>query len=865
VVAVVNQWNGSATALYGSVNVHVASTAGNWLIVVAGWNPGPLVNPVVQVCDDVRNYWTPITVSAVGGPTRTAAWAAPNARAAALVAVSTTAWVDGLTVTVLEVSGLPLYVNVDVVGSATATAATLISVPITATAADVVIAAATWDNVAPTYTVTGSGFTALTQTSVTNAVDGTGVDDTVLVPCWRTTSGAGAITASWTSSVAANASAVAIAMTLTATGPAQPNANWPAIQDQAAFGYQPGDPTTLPTWTDISPLVTAISTKRGRQYELDKLQAGTATFTLRNNTGSFDPTNGASPYAPNVVPYVPIRRLATWNGITYPVITAYVERWPQSWTTTRYGQSQAACVDTLAPLAAVTLPSAVGSEILQDRPYAYWPMNDSSGATSAGNQSGRTQNPLTQIVSTIGAGTATAAFGGSLGLPGDSGTGWQQQGLPLTIPAAGQPGYMLTTIDRAMPQAAAGVGVELWAQVPPPTVSVTAVSYLAALAAPSSLVAGLGPYIWFYLNDATGALGNPTVVGANGATSDTTSASMNLADGKWHHYLLWVTSAHVTLWADGAKVIDHAWAMTLSGAMSIITAGGVNLASFAGSGWNAIIAHMAIHDVLPDPSRIAAHYQAGATGFAGEGTGARSQRILSYGSWTQPRLVDSGDTAMQAAADLLGKSAPDALGDAFDTEIGLPAVDGAGAIRIRSRGFTYNRAPKWVFDELSGIPFAADIAFDFDPTFVDNKITVDRNNGGSGLAQDLTSQKKYFVRALSRTSYANADTDAVDQANWLLARYKDPHLRVTGITLDPASNPSVWPTALGVDVGDVVSVTRRPTYAPAVTGTFVIQEVAHDVSPGVWKTKLTLGPVDLPVLTCDDTTYGVLGSNVLGW
>jgi hypothetical protein len=291
----------------------------------------------------------------------------------------------------------------------------------------------------------------------------------------------------------------------------------------------------------------------------------------------------------------------------------------------------------------------------------------------------------------------------------------------------------------------------------------------------------------------------------------------------------------------------------------------VNLASASQSSNNVMFAHPAIYDILPTPSRITAHAQAGLTGFAGEGTGTRSQRILSYGSWTQPRQIDAGDTAMQAAADLLGKSAPDALGDAFDTEIGLPAVDGAGAIRIAARSSTYNRPVRWTFDEQSGTPFAADLAFDYDPTFVDNKITVTRNNGGQGIAQDLPSQKRNFVRELPRTSYAATDQDAVDQANWLLGKYKDPHLRVAAITLDPASNPAVWPVALGIDVGDIATVTRRPTYAPAITGKFVVQEVSHDIAPGVWQTKLTLAPADPPVLTCDDTTYGVLGSNVLGW
>src|SRR5437667_6547814 len=105
-----------------------------------------------------------------------------------------------------------------------------------------------------------------------------------------------------------------------------------------AFGYEPGNLTDLHTWTDITGKLIELSSKRGRQYELDKLQAGTATLKLRNNTGDFDPTNASGPYAPNVIPYVPFRRLATWGGSTYTAFRGYVERWRQEWSQARYSR-----------------------------------------------------------------------------------------------------------------------------------------------------------------------------------------------------------------------------------------------------------------------------------------------------------------------------------------------------------------------------------------------------------------------------------------------------------------------------------------------------------------------------------------------
>lgn len=54
---------------------------------------------------------------------------------------------------------------------------------------------------------------------------------------------------------------------------------------------------------DVSSYVSGqISVTRGRSRQTDQFQAGTASFTLRNEDRSFDPSNTASPYYPNVGP-----------------------------------------------------------------------------------------------------------------------------------------------------------------------------------------------------------------------------------------------------------------------------------------------------------------------------------------------------------------------------------------------------------------------------------------------------------------------------------------------------------------------------------------------------------------------------------
>lgn len=90
-------------------------------------------------------------------------------------------------------------------------------------------------------------------------------------------------------------------------------------------------PTATPSWTSVSPYVRSFSSSRGRSDELGRMQAGTAQILLNNQDRRFDPYNTSSPYSPNVLPRKRMKLEATWAAVTYPIITGYVEKWPQTW------------------------------------------------------------------------------------------------------------------------------------------------------------------------------------------------------------------------------------------------------------------------------------------------------------------------------------------------------------------------------------------------------------------------------------------------------------------------------------------------------------------------------------------------------
>ena len=124
-----------------------------------------------------------------------------------------------------------------------------------------------------------------------------------------------------------------------------------------------------------------------------------------------------------------------------------------------------------------------------------------------------------------------------------------------------------------------------------------------------------------------------------------------------------------------------------------------------------------------------------------------------------------------------------------------------------------------------------DLKLGYDDHQIWNRIEVDRENGVKQVSSDATSQTAYGLRTLRRTStFHTKDVYAKKTADLLLARYKDPHVRVDSITVEPRSNPSgLWPQALGAEISDKYTVKRRPPAGNTVTQNVFVEGVTHRV------------------------------------
>lgn len=84
----------------------------------------------------------------------------------------------------------------------------------------------------------------------------------------------------------------------------------------------------LPSFTDVIDDVRDVTIFRGRGSVHQTFDAGTATITLDNRIGRYDPNNTGSTFDPNLKLGTPVSIRAVHSGTTFDLFFGHISRWP---------------------------------------------------------------------------------------------------------------------------------------------------------------------------------------------------------------------------------------------------------------------------------------------------------------------------------------------------------------------------------------------------------------------------------------------------------------------------------------------------------------------------------------------------------
>lgn len=625
------------------------------------------------------------------------------------------------------------------------------------------------------------------------------------------------------------------------------NPNFPVVVDQMDVTNDPTSATT--TWTDLTAagrgLVKSFSCHSGRTYELGRTDTGIATVQVENSDGRFDPTNTASVLnsaGKRLLPMRRYRRRATWDGVTYDVWTGFVERYPQGWVDAGFRGSVAmTCVDALAPLSRVALPSLYRHEVQGDSPLVFVPLDDGQGATAAGVVvAGPAVQPMPVVQSKHGG--EPAEFGADpLTADGETalalaGIGNQGSGLTLRPDEWG-------TVPHT---------IEMWLHVTAnPTVDVDLFRWTNSAGRGLSLTLDTSGIVMFFVSGtgSVSAVAPESIVGAVHHVVARFDFNAGAGDGT---ATLLIDGVEVDANTNTSMPVPPLW-QTPATAWAF---GTPNTAYISGR-----VAKLALYEDGPTNGDVADHYAAG-LGFAGDGTGTRAGRFLDAIGWpAAARDLDTGESTVGDYA-IGGTPAAQALFDLAEWEAGNLFIAPDGKVTFRERSARFNAPSLATFGDGPGeFPYEGDILFDFDNTNIYNDVQVERVDGATVRVTDDASADTYFPSTLPQTVGIDSDAQTVDRANYLLGAYKDPHLRCERITIRPSSNAALWPQALGRKIGDRITVKKHAGPAPDISADFFIEAVDHHVpGDGTWTTTYALSPAGSGV-----SDFWVLEDNTFGW
>ena len=546
---------------------------------------------------------------------------------------------------------------------------------------------------------------------------------------------------------------------------------------QLGLGRNPFDAT--PSWTDITEDVRTLTFDRGRFYELDRIDTGTASLELENFDGKYNSNNTTSPYYPNIKPNTPVRITAIHNEVVYHLWQGFADRWPVTFPENTNSLVSVSCSDLFKLLAKAKARNEGRIATVQAlKPLAWWRFADDQDET--GNE-----HTLT-FAGGVTEGAAAGAWTGDIATLFDGANDEATVADELRLERTGD-NQSHTWESWLRPSGTGGefpFAIALASPVPNDG------HYLS----PQWLGAGwtiLGPYSQYGL-----------VLGPFTATVD-----------EWQHLVISDTvGASATLrevYVDGVFQGSIGFANVSVGQPWLIRIGSEG--SAAATFWQGEISEIAVYPSALGAASVETLFEASFDAFESERTDERIAYILSdptlwLGGVVPSQDLDVGATVMTGLSPT-DTSALDAIQTAVETERGLGFMTGNGAFRFQNRYYRLleQDTPVTTFNQTHyDTPV---IGHDDDLLF--NSIEVFASNVElPAVVEDQTSIDNNGRTTLSVNIYPLDPNEATDAGAYILSRYSETFLRLQTLsfTLEEADTAATIGFLLGAELSNRYNV-----------------------------------------------------------
>lgn len=252
---------------------------------------------------------------------------------------------------------------------------------------------------------------------------------------------------------------------------------------------------------------------------------------------------------------------------------------------------------------------------------------------------------------------------------------------------------------------------------------------------------------------------------------------------------------------------------------------------------------------------------------AGQNTGTRINKILDTVSFPSGmRSIETGNSLTVADPATL-RTSLSALQNCEFSEQGAFYIspEGNAIFKNRNTVIASAGATPIAFNQTTGIPYK-NLKFAFDDKLIINTATITKVGGVAQNHQNATSVTNYFPHSISVADLViDTDDNALNIAKIYVATRSSTTIRIDEMTLDLLDPNVPTATILNFDYYDNVLISNIQPDGSTITKNLQIQGISHEITPNSWSVAVTtLEP------TCDgfiigNSTYGVLGDDILSY